>query len=804
MDYIGEHLFPGNAGHLLVIISFVAAIASTIAFFYYANEKNEKKIISWRKLARFSFFIHGLAVIGIFVALFYIISHHLFEYHYAWKHSSLALPVKYLLSCFWEGQEGSFLLWSFWHVVLGTILIFTSKKWEAPVMTVVSLTQIVLSSMLLGIYFFGYKVGSSPFTLLRDEMMSAPIFQRPNYLSFIHDGNGLNPLLQNYWMTIHPPTLFLGFASTVIPFAFCIAALWKKNYTDWIKPVLPWTLFSTMILGTGIIMGAAWAYEALNFGGYWAWDPVENASIIPWLTLIAGLHTAISAKSTGHGLRATFLLFIFTFLLILYATFLTRSGILGDTSVHAFTDLGMSGQLLCFIGVFVLLSVFLLVKYWRQIPINEKEEQIYSREFWMFIGALVFLISSIQILFTTSLPVINKIIGSNLAPPVNPVEHYNKWQLPIAIIIAFISGFVLYLKFKNTDSRKFLKEIILMLMVSLLFAITIFYLLDMGIWHYGILLFAAIFSVLANGKYFYSKITPISQGKISGAATAHLGLGLMLIGILISSTKQHVISYNNLGIDYGKGFDEKGKQENILLYKNIPVKMQDYILTYLGDSTSSPNTFYKVNYKVTSDDGKIMEEFTLYPNAQVNPKMGLIASPDTRHYFTKDIYTHVTSVPDKSSQEALTEDKFKNYLIAKGDTVIIKRAETIYNVILESLNPAPENKNYKREEVDIAVGANLKIKSVLKDYSVEPIYFIRDNREMIVEDKIDELGMYFRLTKIHPEQNKVELQVAEIEPIKDYIIMKAIVFPYINLLWIGTIVMITGFLLAIRKRILKK
>src|SRR5690606_38158729 len=153
------------------------------------------------------------------------------------------------------------------------------------------------------------------------EVMDAPIFARADYLSFVTDGNGLNPLLQNYWMVIHPPTLFLGFASTLVPFAYAIASLWKKDYSGWVNPVLPWTLFSAAMLGTGILMGGAWAYEALSFGGFWAWDPVENASLVPWITLIAGLHTLVIFKSTGHALRATFIFFIATFVLILYSTF---------------------------------------------------------------------------------------------------------------------------------------------------------------------------------------------------------------------------------------------------------------------------------------------------------------------------------------------------------------------------------------------------------------------------------------------------------------------------------------------------
>ena len=221
-----------------------------------------------------------------------------------------------------------------WHAVLGLVLMRTAKKWEAPVLTVVSVVQASLATMILGLYIFDVKIGTNPFLLTRQFFQDAPIFNDPNYLSNsrLQDGTGLNQLLQNYWMVIHPPVLFLGFASTLVPFAFAIGGLWKRDYTSWTKAAVPWTLFSAAILGLGIMMGAAWAYESLTFGGFWAWDPVENASLVPWLIMVAGLHTLVIYNSTGHSLRATYFFFLLSFILILYSTYLTRSGDLHDTS----------------------------------------------------------------------------------------------------------------------------------------------------------------------------------------------------------------------------------------------------------------------------------------------------------------------------------------------------------------------------------------------------------------------------------------------------------------------------------------
>ena len=481
MEYIGEHLLPGQLGHLFIVLSLVASLIATFSYFKSAQAKNDIDAAYWKKLARIAFITEVISVFAIFSILFYIISNHLFEYKYAWQHSSRSLEVKYLLACFWEGQEGSFLLWSIWHCVLGLILIKTSKKWEAPVMTVVSLMQFALATMIAGIYFFGWKMGTNPFILLRDSgvLDNAPALHingdvamglRQDYMLSIKDGNDLNPLLQNYWMVIHPPVLFMGFASTIVPFAFVIAGLWKKNFGEWTKPALPWALFSAAVFGVGIMMGAMWAYESLTFGGYWAWDPVENASLVPWLILISGIHTLLIYKHSGHSLRATNLFLILTFGFVLYSTFLTRSGILGETSVHAFTDLGMNMQLLVFLLMFVLPALVLLIIRYKEIPTIHKEENTSSREFWMFIGSLVFFLSALVIIGKTSIPVVNKILGTKIAPPEKAEFSYNQIMVFISIIIAVLTAVTQYLKYKNTSTKVFLKKILIPFVIAAIIA----------------------------------------------------------------------------------------------------------------------------------------------------------------------------------------------------------------------------------------------------------------------------------------------------------------------------------------------
>ena len=213
VQFMGEHLLPGQLGYFLSILSLVASLVATFAFAkaFYAKEIDTEN--QWKQLAKIAFIIESVAVFVCFVILFYVITNHMFEYKYAYMHSDKNMPAEYLLSCFWEGQEGSFLLWSFWHCVLGLFIMYKVKWRPAGVMMVLSFSQVLLSTMVIGLVIFGSKWGSSPFILLRDEM-SWPILSRPDYLQLIKDGTGLNTTLQNYWMVIHPPVLFLGFASS--------------------------------------------------------------------------------------------------------------------------------------------------------------------------------------------------------------------------------------------------------------------------------------------------------------------------------------------------------------------------------------------------------------------------------------------------------------------------------------------------------------------------------------------------------------------------------------------------------------
>ncbi|MBG8554263.1 cytochrome c biogenesis protein CcsA [Hymenobacter guriensis] len=835
--------FIGDVGHLSVIVAFVAAIVATYAYYQAARGRALGDAEpAWLRLARGAFFVHGAAVVAVIVSLFGIIYGHRYEYYYAWSHSSNHLPVYYMISCFWEGQEGSFLLWIFWHVLLGGIIIRFNRQWEAPVMAVFAGVQLFLTSMILGVVVLNVKIGSSPFILLRDFLTDAPVFRlNPNFIP--KDGTGLNPLLQNYWMVIHPPTLFLGFALTLVPFAFAIAGLWKNELTKWVKPAITWSLVGGAVLGVGIMMGAYWAYETLNFGGYWNWDPVENAVYIPWLVLVAGLHALVLWQRRRTGLRTAFVLVITTFLLILYATFLTRSGVLGNASVHSFTDLGLSGQLLIYLGAFVVLAIALLVVKWKTIPVSEKELTTYNPELWVFVGATVLCLGAFQVLVTTSIPVYNAFLGfigikSNLALPADQIAHYTKFQLWMGVAVALVSGIAQLMWWQRNDketvSNAFtVPGILTLLGAALVILLVRFFGLKMSP-TYIVLLTTGMFGVLAN----LSMILVLLKRRVSlsGGAVAHIGIALMLLGVLASAGYSNIISQNSSGLVYSKDFPEDINRDNVLLWRNEAAPMKDYDVTYTGQYLDVPgvpgyvnkdllfrtddeykalargdvkrgdrvyykagdtleirpeDTYYRVEYK----NRKSGEAFTLYPRAQVNEEMGgLLASPDIKQFLSHDIYSHISTVPDPSKEKEWSE--VKEHQLSVGDTIYLND----YFAVLRAIEPAQKSATagLGLGPKDVAIQGDIIVHGEKKQYHVHPVFVVRNNLIGRVPDEVEDLGLRVSFNNVDPNTKKFTFGVSTTQ--KDYIILKAVEKPFINLLWSGTLLMALGFGIALVQR----
>ncbi len=807
MDYIGEHLLPGQLGHFFVVLSLVASLVATIAYFK-ASTTTVNTAAVWKKLARSAFIIDAISVMAVFGLIFFIISQHYFEYHYAWNHSDESLAPKYLLSSIWEGQEGSFLLWTFWHGMIGLVVMRTAGRWESPVMTVSSRVQCCLAPMILGVYIFNIKIGNNPFLLVRDSgvLDNAPFFfdsesgaLRKDYLQFIlqKGGNGLNQLLQNYWMVIHPPVLFLGFASTVVPFAFAVSGLWKKDFTGWTKTALPWCLFSAGILALGVMMGARWAYESLTFGGYWAWDPVENASLVPWLVLVAGIHTQIIFNATGHSLRPTYFFYIAAFILILYSTYLTRSGDLQDTSVHAFTGADMNWQLRAFVFVFMLPALALFITRYKKIPFIAKEENTYSREFWMFIGSLVLFLSASFIILFTSLPVINKLFGTRFNVGEDVEFFYNRIQIFVAIVLGVLTAVTQYLKYKNTDKKILVKKILIPTAIALIISVLIGIFGNIQYNKYGagyllaiyLALFAGIYAVIANAAYIKTGLN--GKLKAAGASIAHVGFGCFLVGALISSANKQVLSMNFLNpLNFGPDAKEKGV-ENLTLFQGVKTDMGNFWATYANDTSDEKGKTTYFHIQMEKKDGS--EKFTLYPDLIKNTKgqEGFSNNPDAKHYWNKDIFTYINYTDKMMDGEDTSQ--FRSTAMQIGDTIYYSGGYIILDKV--TVNPSDEQHQFK--ETDTAIRAELSIVTMDgRKATAQPVYYLKNNQANYLLDTVHSQGLAIGLSRV-VDGKKIEISVKESSRLTPFVALKVLLFPYINLVWLGTVLMITGFVMSL-------
>jgi len=922
ITYIGEHLWLGRVGHVALVTALVTALCS--AWSYYKSLKGED---SWARIGRSAYITHGISVLIVIALLLYAMVSHYYEYDYVYRTVSDSSQTRYLLAAFWADQEGSFLLWMFWHVILGWIFIAKGKTWTAPTLVTLALIQVFLTSMLLGVFMpfmeDDYRLGSNPFILVRDVYLDAPIFANADYLTQI-EGRGLNPLLQNYWMTIHPPVLFLGFASVSIPFSMAIAGLSSDRHTEILRPLLKWSLFSAFILGLGILMGAAWAYEALTFGGYWAWDPVENTSLVPWLILIAGIHTNLIAKSTKYSIKSTYIYYMLAFIMILYSTFLTRSGILGDTSVHAFTTMGLETQLATFIVFFLGLGIYKYITRHKTIPVKPNEESIFSREFWMFVGALVLFFSGVLMTGSTSLPVYNKIV--ELFDPYHisvaiddPMSHHNKFQIWIGVFMGLLAGTAILLRYNATNWSNYKSKFGKLFLISGALAGILTYLLgqviDSYTWQHFAFLFAGVFTISANGAYLLSVIK--GNLKLSGAVLSHIGFGILILGIMFSGLNQKTITAARfLQSDFAEG---QAADRAVILLKGQPFPTTDYWINYQSDTLVDNLRYYKLAFSKVNSDNEIVESFNSYPSVLYDRDFTKVAAnnPGNNRNWTYDVFTAASPPPHlrdveiaKQMEDSLKylshlvipgvdidEEKYTykvqnpifNYDFENGEhsdsmkydltvgipiDVTIKRTGEVkhvvpglglknalifqipevidelgikikvpdtsfskifteeeklnyediqlengrsvnwkgYTIELAGFDRSGDYENYQAKEDDIAIAGILNITTPRGlQMTQKPVFILRNAQQFNIKDHDPTSALHIRFTNIDPEtgqmnfriaqddrgNNEVELLIANDVPRSDILIVESNIFPGINLVWLGCLMMLGGLLMSL-------
>jgi cytochrome c-type biogenesis protein CcmF len=371
-----------NVGHFVLAIALINGLAALGLYTYAAVRAPE-----FTRPARLFASSMTIFVVLASVLQWVNIMTHQFQFEYVRNFTDRALPDLLLFTTFWGGQAGSFLLWALMCSVFTLVLIWGLRRsaWEPFVLAPYLLVALCVT---------GITLAAGPFKMLPAAEVPA-------------DGNGLNPLLQNYWMAIHPPILFSGFTTMAGPFAFAVAALWRRDYDGWVSMAKPWTLLAWICMGTGLALGGFWAYESLGWGGFWGWDPVENSSFVPWLFASALLHGLVLQGARGSLKRTNLALAVFGYLMVIYSTFLTRSGVLGNFSIHSFVELGLMNYLLAFIATFALLGFGMLLWRWRQIGRRVAFLHVVSREFALVLSVLLFVVIALIVGIGTSMPVVS-------------------------------------------------------------------------------------------------------------------------------------------------------------------------------------------------------------------------------------------------------------------------------------------------------------------------------------------------------------------------------------------------------------
>lgn len=540
------NLFANATIYIGLAISVYSLLILTLGI----STKNQRLVNSGKGGALAIFICAGLAMLS----LFYFLGSSQFQYEYVTDYTSSELPVIYKLTALWAGNAGSLLLWTFF-LTLYTVMILFSRKMKGNPM-VPYIVSILLGNAVFFFFILGFV--SKPFALI------SPI---PT------EGKGLNPMLQNPGMIIHPVTLYLGYVGLAVPFAFAMAALIMKNVDDfWIKMTRRWTIIAWLFLSLGNIFGGQWAYVELGWGGYWAWDPVENASFMPWLTATAFLHSVMIQERKNMLKVWNISLIIISYALTLFGTFLVRSGVL--TSVHAFSNSNLGLYFLAFMGVAVIGSLYVLMSRYNLLKRSAGEFQSFiSKESSFLVNNLLLLGAAFAVFWGTIFPLVSETVrGTKVTVG---IPFFNKVEAPILLSMMFVMAVCPLLAWQKSSIKNLRKNFFIPAVLSVIGMILMLALGIQKAWAvfgYGIilLLFITHFLEFYRGVKARRKMTGenyilalyrlmIKNRRRYGGYLVHIGIAFISMGIIGS---QNFDLQTMKTIDLGKSIDIKDYRIN--------------------------------------------------------------------------------------------------------------------------------------------------------------------------------------------------------------------------------------------------
>lgn len=701
---------------------------------------------------------------------------HQFQFTYVFRQSSREMPLHLLIASFYSGQEGSFLLWAMFVALIAVVVTPYARRrqYEHESMMLFGIILTFLTLLL---------VAKNPFAYYWESFAESGITQADVPLN----GRGMNPLLHNVWITIHPPILFMGFASMTVSFVFSMTGLIKREYHRWIDVALPWTLFATVVLGFGIMLGGFWAYETLGWGGFWGWDPVENSSLIPWLVSVALVHTMLVQKRTKGLVKTNIILAILAFVLVLYSTFLTRSGVLGDTSVHSFVDPGAFAFwiLLVFMATFFALGVGAVLYRARDINASREEFAASSREFFLSIGSALIMASAIFVTVGTSWPVIMEIL--TLPKVAVSTDFYNLVHLFLVPAVMLVNGLSLYTQWRSTTMERFRKRTLTAALVAVPFTVAGIFL---GITAIGMiaLLFSALFALIVNVQIGW---TVVRRGiSNAGAYISHTGIALLVLG---------VVSISNFTV-----------MHHAVLIEGEPVSVGGYTLTFKGREqiekqwTDREKFRYYVDVQPDQQPGAkpVTLAATLYWS-DYNNRESAFLEPGIRWGISNDLYL--------TPKATNTEDVYKSVELKKTDQIVMPYDSSVSLSLEGFVMPTPVGAD---AEGGIQLGASVRVNetdtlTLLTTITTGQQGMVFQPEWTTIQGTRYQVGL-MRVTRNNdnPDASTAVLgfrdSAAQPKKPREIFVVDFSVKPWISLVWVGVITMVLGFGFSIAKYIRKQ
>jgi len=714
------------------------------------------------------------AVVAVVLLLLLLFVARRYDIQYVNDYSSNELELPYRIASIWAGQPGSFVIWALWGLLFAPLLIGRTRQFEPYVLVTYMLVHAVLLFFML-IF--------NPFApTLENGAAVVPV-----------DGKGLNPLLHNPWMVIHPPMLFMGYALMAVPFALAVAGLWRRDYDNWATMAMPWTLAAWCFLGTALLLGGYWAYETLGWGGYWGWDPVENSSLVPWIMSTALLHCLMLQRTHG-GLRKTnFVLAILTYVSVFYASYLTRSGLLSNFSVHSFVAEGLK-EIMAVVLIAMLLGTLLLAAMrWRDIPVKPLSDKLLSRDSLFVLMALTLIVLAVLIGLGTSVPLISGIPGVGhqlqawigaafqiddgtlLNPQAEPLtdgrfsltpEFYQRTTPPLTLIVILLMIFGPLLGWRDTNMRHLVRVLRVPGLVAI--AATVAAIL-IGVRSPLHLAYVGL-SVFALGTNLVMILRTLKSGPLRiGGYLAHMGFALLLLGVIGSSA-------------YAT------PDERLVLEQGETQRILGYDMTFNG-------------WKQTPDgkgvlDVTVMREgqtFAAQPQLWFNQRMGAtMATPAIWGKPLQDLYV--------TPAEYLPANDPNAPVMGRNDPAITSGPYQITFLGFE----VDRDKMQAGETFE--VGAQLQVRYEGQDTTVTPKVQVEPNATELVDVPVElPGGQLIHLENIDVNRQMVALKIdgLNLPATAAKAVLTVSVKPLVKLVWLGVIVGVLGGTIASIRRALE-